>query len=56
MKGEKNSQAKLEERDVKAIRLLYNRRLYTPTELARLFGVSRELVHKIVSRRIWTHV
>jgi DeoR/GlpR family transcriptional regulator of sugar metabolism len=56
MRGEKNPQAKLEERDVKAIRLLYERRLYTPTELAKLFGVSRELIHKIVARKVWTHV
>jgi hypothetical protein len=47
-RGETNSQAVLSERDVRAIRLLYKRRLYTPTELGKLFGVGRNLVHKIV--------
>lgn len=55
-RGETNSQAVLSERDVRAIRLLYKRRLYTPTELGKLFGVGRNLVHKIVRRDVWSHV
>ena len=55
-RGEANSQAVLTERDVKAIRLLYREKLYGPTELARLFQVSRESIHKIVRGKTWRHV
>lgn len=54
--GENNSQAKLPEHHVRAIRMLYKAAILTPSELANLFKVSRETVHKIVSRETWRHV
>lgn len=54
--GEANSQAKLTTRQVRTIRRLYERGDHSALELAARYDVSKELIHKIVSRRIWTHV
>lgn len=54
--GEANSQARLRERDVRAIRLLWTERIYTPTELAAMYSVSRATIQKIVAGKLWPNV
>jgi len=55
-RGEANSQARLDETDVRAIRLLAKHEIYTWPQLAALFRVSRETVAKIVTRQTWRHL
>lgn len=51
--GERNSRAKLTERDVRAIRVLHFGLDYSLNELARMFAVSQNNVCKIVARQTW---
>jgi len=53
--GEKNPNAKLNERHVCKIRTSYEKG-WTPTELAKVFGVSKSNISNIVARRIWKHI
>jgi hypothetical protein len=52
--GEAHGMARLDERDVRAIRDLAGR--YTQKELARMFRVSNALISLIVNRKNWKHV
>lgn len=54
--GERNSQAELTEKDVRAIRLLYSKGVYTQPEIAKLYGRSKELISKICARKLWAQV
>jgi hypothetical protein len=51
-KGEANARAKLSADDVRAIRLSS----LGPTVLAEAYGIARETVHSIRSRKTWTHI
>ena len=55
-KGEKNSHAKLKEAQVIGIIQLYNTKLFTQEELARLAGVKHAAISKIVTGRTWKHL
>ena len=52
--GENNPAAKLTESDVRLMRLA--RATMTSKELAKQFGVSKDTVNKVISRRAWAHV
>lgn len=51
--GERHSQAKLTLTDVEKIRASYTGKRGEQTELAKLFGVSHQLVSLIVRRKLW---
>jgi HNH endonuclease len=55
-RGEHLPQHRLSEKDVRAIRLLYEAGIYTYPELAQLFCCSTQAVANVVLRRTWTHV
>lgn len=54
-KGERVGNAKLTVDDVREIRTLYEQG-WTFTQLSEAFGVARIQVHRIISRKLWTHV
>jgi hypothetical protein len=54
--GETNSQAKLTERDVRAMRLLYATGEWSGNELAKLFRTSPRNSYKILDGSTWNHV
>lgn len=54
-KGESHPSAKLNEEKVVAMRKLFEAGM-TSYELAPIFGVSKSLVHVVVSRQNWKHV
>lgn len=53
-RGEKNCRSKLTTEQVLEIRRLSTK--FKQTKIARDFGVSRQLIHKIISRKVWTHI
>lgn len=55
-KGERSHKAKLTEKDVLAMRRMYETGEYTTRELAPIFKVGKSAVHSIVSRKTWTHI
>lgn len=55
-KGIRNSHAKLTEAQVMGIIQLYNTKLFTQAELARLGGVKHAAISKIVTGRTWKHL
>lgn len=55
-RGERNRHAKLTEQQVRDIRANYALCRVTPPELSARFGVSTSSIHRIVSRRMWSHV
>ncbi len=54
--GAKNSQAKLTEADVRAIRLLHEHKIYTVAEIMHRWQISKESAYNIIGRRSWKHV
>ena len=56
LKGSKHGMAKLTEDQVLEIRKLYATGDYTQTALAKMFGVSQDLISRIVNRKIWVHI
>lgn len=54
--GEKHHSAKLTTRKVKQIRAKYVPRKTSLAKLGRAFGVSAQVVHRIVHRKIWKHI
>ena len=54
--GEKNPNARLSECEVIKIRILYDGRKCTVSELAVMFDVSLGAVRSIIARRTWKHV
>lgn len=55
-KGEDNGSSKLNDADVRSIRRKYAFRKCTYVQLAEEFGVSRDLVQKVVRRILWSHI
>ncbi len=55
-RGEENHKAKLNKQKVMVIRESYIPRKVTYDALAARFGVTRGLVHLVVTRKIWKHV
>lgn len=55
-KGEAMAAAKLTEARVLEIRARYKFRLVTQKQLAREYGVSLDLIHKVVNRIYWKHI
>lgn len=55
-KGEAHGNAKLTAEDVLRIRELYDDGGYTQKEIARLFGIARTQVSRIVNGHHWRHV
>lgn len=55
-RGETNSQAKLTEREVRAIRILYATGEWSGNEIAKLFRLHRRTVYKILENVTWSHV
>lgn len=53
--GQSHHSAKLDNRKVRAIRALHKLN-FSPTEISRLFTVSRSSVQKVLARQTWTHV
>lgn len=54
-RGERGGNARLTEAQVKEIRARYVPKVVTQKMLAAEYGVSRDLVLKIINRRLWTH-
>lgn len=54
--GEKSSNAKLTENQVKEIRLKYIPRVYSTTQLANEYNVSQGTIMNIIKKRGWTHI
>jgi hypothetical protein len=55
-RGESNSQCKLSEDQVMAIRSEYRPRVVPQRELAKRYGVSQRLINKIIAREVWGHL
>lgn len=55
-RGEDCPTAKLTEDSVRKIRRMYKTGNYYQRELAKMFGVSRRAIGKIVNRKMWTHL
>lgn len=55
-KGEDNSNAKLVDDDILAIRSKYIPYQYGCKKLAQEYDVTFQLIHKIVTRQIWVHI
>lgn len=55
-KGERHGMAKIDAEAVLAIRARYAFRKVTARQLADEFGISKEMVGRIVRRENWTHV
>jgi len=54
--GEKHGRAKLTERKVRQIRMLYTTGDFTQRELGRMFGVAGASINSIVHRKNWKHL
>ena len=55
-KGESHPKAKLTEAAVRDIRRRYRPGRYTYAELAEKYGVTLQLIAKVVHRQAWSHV
>lgn len=55
-KGSANSQSKLSEKEVIAIRDLYQTGEFTQAHIARIFGVSPQTIGHLINNRYWKHV
>lgn len=55
-RGDANGMAKLTSADVASMRSMFDAGTHTQAELARLFGVTRQLVFQIVRGKVWTHL
>jgi len=55
-RGEEHANAKLTAEDVLLIRELQITGQYTLTELGKLFGVTKQNIRSVVSRRTWRHI
>jgi len=55
-KGEKNSQAKLTEREVLKIRELYKTGKYTQKEIGNIFNNSHQNISGIINRKRWKYI
>jgi hypothetical protein len=54
--GEKNHQAKLTDSQAVTIRALYSTGEYSHREIAKMYGVSKPTVGRIIRRQTWTHI
>lgn len=54
--GERNGRAKLTDRSVKTIRKKYEGGGYTHRQLAKMFGVDRSTIGRIIARKDWKHI
>lgn len=54
--GEKNCNSKFVVSDIREIRELHKANSYTPTELASLYSVATSTIHRIVTRKTWSHI
>ena len=54
--GEKNSQAKLKECQVKEIREMYKSGNLSQEKIGEIFNVSRALISMIIHRKKWAHI
>jgi len=52
-RGEKNSSAKLKEEQVREIRFLYKNTKTSCEKLGKQFGITRAVIHKIVTNKLW---
>ena len=55
-KGTNHGRAKLDEKEVIAIKELSIRGKHTQAEIGKIFGVVQQTITKIVNRKIWAHV
>lgn len=53
--GERNFGSILKEKQVKAIRFLYNSKEYSTYDLSDIFEVSRNAISKIINNKTWRH-
>jgi hypothetical protein len=56
MRGEQNGRAKLTEIDVRDIRNKYAEKIHTQAELGYKYGVSNQVICRIIRRQQWPHV
>lgn len=54
--GEKASNARLEEGQVRFIKSAYKNKTHTVSELTQLFGINRTTVHSIGTNKTWKHI
>jgi predicted HTH transcriptional regulator len=54
--GSKNPIAKLNEYQVKIIKILLKSKKFSNTEIAKIFGVTRFNISAIKNKRSWTHI
>jgi hypothetical protein len=55
-KGERHGEHKLNDKAVLAIRSMYRPGVVSQPQLARLFGVSKRLIHMVIHREAWKHL
>ena len=54
--GEMSGTARLKNADIRKIRRLYNTDKYTQREIGNMFGVCQQQIHRIISKKRWSHV
>lgn len=54
--GEKHGQSKLNEKDVKKIKELYNTKNYSQRCLGKLFNISHSEISRIINNQVWKHI
>ena len=55
--GERNSQAKLTEAEVRHIRFLWDSCMgITQTRIGELYGIRQSVVSRIVNKKLWSHI
>ena len=54
--GELNTNHKLTEKDVINIIHLWNTKLFTQQEIAKMYNISRSYVNVIINRKVWKHL
>jgi hypothetical protein len=56
LRGESHYRHKLDEKQIKSIRAIRLTKKLPYVEIAKMFGVSRSLIHLICTRKIWQHI
>lgn len=56
MQGEDHNQVKLNERQIEAIKVIWETNMLTQEKIAEIFGVSRENISMIVNNKSWKHL
>lgn len=55
-KGEKNGMSKLNEQQIRIIRLSYKNKYFNQTELSKIFNVKSNTISNIINYKQWNHI